>query len=205
MLDAPLRKLIDPPLTRLAAQVARTGVTPNALTGAGMIIGLGVALAIAVGATGLALIGLGINRLLDGLDGAVARAPTGPGRPTAFGGYLDIVADFVLWAILPVGFAIVDPANALAACVLLASFIASGTTFLAYAILAAKLGAETQERGQKSFFHLGGLTEGAETIAFFVIVLIWPGLFVPAAYIFAALVTITAVTRGLETRRRFGT
>lgn len=204
MLDAPLRKLIDPPLNRLARLVARTGISPNTLTGVGFAFGFGAALAVAFGVMGIALICLGVNRLLDGLDGAVARAGKGAGRPTEFGGYLDIVADFVLWAILPVGFAVADPANTLAACVLLASFIASGTTFLAHAILAAKLGVETQERGKKSFFHLGGLTEGAETIAFFVIVLIWPGIFVTAAYIFAALVTITAVTRGLETRRRFG-
>lgn len=203
MLDAAMRKVIDPPLKRLGSIVARTGVTANALTLAGLTIGLFAALAIASSAFGLALLLLLLNRLLDGLDGAVARAGTGAGG-TAFGGYLDIVADFVLWAMLPVGFVIAAPSNAFAATILLASFIASGTTFLAHAILAAKAGEETDARGEKSFFHLGGLTEGTETIGFFVLVLLWPGMFVVLAPIFAAMATLTAFGRVLETRRAFG-
>lgn len=204
MLDAAMRKVIDPPLKRLGSVVARTGVTANALTLAGLAIGVFAALAIALSAFGLALVALLFNRLLDGLDGAVARADTGTSGPTVFGGYLDIVADFLLWAMLPLGFAITDPQNTLAATVLLASFIASGTTFLAHAILAAKAGEETEARGTKSFFHLGGLTEGTETIIFFVLVLLWPGAFVPLAFIFATLATLTAIGRVLETRRAFG-
>lgn len=200
MLDAAMRKIIDPPLKWLGHGVARTGVTANALTLTGLVLGLCAALAIAASAFGLALVALLLNRLLDGLDGAVAQAQ----GPTAFGGYLDIVADFALWAMLPIGFAFADPSNALAAAILLASFIASGTTFLGYAILAAKAGKETEARGKKSFFHLGGITEGTETILFFVLVLLWPDLFVPLASIFAALATLTAFGRFLETRRTFG-
>lgn len=204
MLDAAMRKFVDPPMNRLGSVVARTGVTANALTLAGLVIGFFAAVAIASSAFGLALLALLINRLLDGLDGAVARAERGTSAPTAYGGYLDIVADFLLWAMLPIGFAIVDPSNALAATILLASFIASGTTFLAHAILAAKTGQETAARGKKSFFHLGGLTEGTETIIFFVLVLLWPGQFSTLAYIFAALTTLTALGRVRETRRAFG-
>ena len=135
---------------------------------------------------------------VKGMSGAVYST-------SGYGGYLDIVADLVLWALLPLGFAIADPQNALSAVVLLASFIASGTTFLGYAILAAKTGEETEARGEKSFFHLGGLTEGTETILFFVIVLTWPNLFSILALVFAFLAALTALGRVLEARRSFGT
>lgn len=200
MLDAAARKIIDPPLSWIGERVAPSGLSANAVTLTGLVIGVGAAVAIACHAFGPGLLLLLLNRFLDGLDGAIARA----GTPTAFGGYLDIVADFVLWALLPLGFAVADPQNAFPAAVLLASFIASGTTFLAHAILAAKTGEESEARGKKSFFHLGGLTEGTETIAFFVIVLVWPSVFPVAAFVFATMVTTTAIFRGLETRRTFG-
>lgn len=200
MLDRYARKLIDPPLNALGPVVARTGVPANALTLVGLGIGVGAAVAVAAHTFHLALFLLIANRFLDGLDGAVARVR----RPTEFGGYLDIVSDFLVWALLPLGFVVADPGVAVAAAVLLASFIAAGTTFLAFAILAAKSGDETGARGEKSFFHLGGLTEGAETILFFVIVIAWPGLFAPLAYIFAALVMVTAVSRVYETWRKYG-
>ena len=44
-----------------------------------------------------ALIFLLLNRLADGLDGAVARQTA----PSALGAYIDIVSDFLLWALLP--------------------------------------------------------------------------------------------------------
>lgn len=200
MLDRYARKLIDPPLNALGPMVARTGVSANALTLAGLALGVGAAAAVALHAFHLALFLLLANRFFDGLDGAVARVR----GPTDFGGYLDIVADFFLWALLPLGFVMADPGNAFPAAVLLASFVATGTTFLAYAILAAKGGEKTTVRGEKSFFHLGGLTEGTETIGFFVLVLVWPATFPVLAYIFASLAAITAIMRVSEAWRAYG-
>ena len=197
MIDRFVRPLLDPPLNGMARTLARSGLTANQITLAGLGLGVLAFVALWSGANEFALLLLLLNRLADGLDGALARIK----GPTEFGGYLDIVSDFVLWALLPLGFALLDPANALAAALLLASFIATATTFLAHAILAAKAGEETSVRGKKSFFHLGGLTEGTETIAFFVLVMMWPSLFIPAAFIFAAMATITAFMRVVETHR----
>lgn len=199
MIDRFIRPLIDPPLNAMARALSSSGLKANQVTLAGLGVGLGSVVAVCLDAMGAALILLLLNRLADGLDGALARLK----GPTEFGGYLDIVSDFALWALLPIGFALLDPANALAAAVLLASFIGTGTTFLAHAILAAKAGEESIARGKKSFFHLGGLTEGAETIAFFALVMVWPGLFIPAAFIFAAMAAITALMRVLETHRLY--
>lgn len=199
MLDARLRPLIDPPLNRLGRALAGWGIGANAITVAGMWVGLAAGFAIALGhvAAGLALIL--INRLLDGLDGAVARAT----RMSDFGGYLDIVADFVFYVAVPVGFAALDAANCLPAVMLLASFALTGTSFLAFATMAAKRGLETTAHGRKSFFYYTGLAEGTETIVAFVMMCLWSSHFGQIALFFAALCIATVVQRTLVARAHF--
>ena len=118
MLDALARKMIDPPLNRVGAELARLGVSADAVTLLGLVPGAVAVWAITQGYFTAALILILLNRLADGLDGAVARHS----RLTDFGGYLDIVSDFVFYAAVPMGFAIADPAaNAVPAAVLLVS------------------------------------------------------------------------------------
>ncbi|KZY08553.1 hypothetical protein A3723_12745 [Erythrobacter sp. HI0028] len=191
MFDAKLRPLIDPPLNRLGSALARRGVTANAITFLGLALGLAGAAAISGGyfSAGLGLILA--NRLLDGLDGAVARA----NGPTALGGYFDIVADFAFYVSVPLGFGLVDPANTQAALVLVASFVLTGVSFLAYAVIAAERGARTDAHGRKSFFYSTGLAEGGETIAVFIAFALFPAWFVPLAYAYAALCVLTVFQR----------
>ena len=191
MFDAKLRPLIDPPLNRLGSALARRGVTANAITFLGLALGLAGAAAISVGyfSAGLGLILA--NRLLDGLDGAVARA----NGPTVLGGYFDIVADFAFYVSVPLGFGLVDPANTQAALVLVASFVLTGVSFLAYAVIATERGARTDAHGRKSFFYSTGLAEGGETIAVFIAFALFPAWFVPLAYAYAALCVLTVFQR----------
>ena len=192
MLDARLRRLIDPPLDRLSAPLVARGISANAVTVAGFAIGLGAAAAIAGRAYLLGLALLLLNRLCDGLDGAIARRH----GLTDLGGFLDIVLDFLIYAAVPFAFALADPAaNAPAAAFLIFSFMGTGSTFLAYAIMAAKQGVSTELRGQKSLYYLGGLTEGTETILAFVVACLWPALFPWIALIFGLLCWLTTATR----------
>ncbi|MCB1396232.1 MAG: CDP-alcohol phosphatidyltransferase family protein [Rhodobacteraceae bacterium] len=192
MLDRFVRPLIDPPLNRLGRWLAATGATANAVTLVGLVLGLAGAGAILWGNAMLGLALLLGSRLADGLDGAVARAT----RLSDFGGYFDIVADFVFYAAVPLAFIAVDPArNGLAGAALLAAFYVNAATFLGFAILAAKRDLSTQLRGRKSWYHSGGLMEGTETIAFFVAFCLWPGAFVPVAWAFAGLCLLTAAGR----------
>ncbi|MDO9489538.1 MAG: CDP-alcohol phosphatidyltransferase family protein [Sphingomonadaceae bacterium] len=191
MFDARLRPLIDPPLDAAGRWLAARRVGANALTLTGLVIGLGGAAAAAAGAFGVALALILLNRLLDGLDGAVARVRT----PTDLGGYLDIVADFAFYVAVPVGFGLADPANAVPALLLVASFVLTGTSFLAFAAIAAKRGAETSAHGRKSFFYSTGLAEGGETIAVFVAMCLWPTAFAPLAFGYAALCLLTVLQR----------
>ena len=190
MLDPLMRRLIDPPLKGAAAVWPRR-ISANQITIFGLVLGVGCFLAIATNAMTAALTLLALNRLADGLDGAVARAHT----PSDLGAYLDIVSDFVLWGLLPIGFIILDSNNAIAAAVLLSSFSMSMTVFLAFAIMAEKRGLETDAQGNKNFFYIAGLAEGTETIAFFAIVIIWPGAFIPAAFVYAGIVYLSVIGR----------
>tara|TARA_Y100001001_G_scaffold53227_2_gene49567 strand:+ start:2390 stop:2995 length:606 start_codon:yes stop_codon:yes gene_type:complete len=191
MFDAKLRPLIDPPLNRLGSALARRGVTANAITFLGLALGLAGAAAISGGYFGAGLGLILANRLLDGLDGAVARA----NGPTVLGGYFDIVADFAFYVSVPLGFGLVDSANTQAALVLVASFVLTGVSFLAYAVIAAERGARTDAHGRKSFFYSTGLAEGSETIAVFIAFALFPAWFVPLAYAYAALCVLTVFQR----------
>lgn len=191
MLDARLRPLIDPPLNRMGAALARAGITANALTFTGLVLGLGGAGAIALGHIGWGLALIIANRLLDGLDGAVARVR----GPSDLGGYFDIVADFAFYVSIPLAFGILSAANTLPALVLVASFVLTGVSFLAFAVIAGKRGAQTQAHGKKSFFYSTGIAEGAETIAVFIAMCLAPAWFAPLAYGYAALCAATVFQR----------
>ncbi len=191
MLDAKLRLLIDPPLNRAGAFLAGLGVTANALTFTGLALGLAGAAAVAFGHIGWGLALIIANRLLDGLDGAVARVR----GPSDLGGYFDIVADFAFYVSVPVGFGVLDAANQLPALVLVASFVLTGVSFLAFAVIAAKRGATTEAHGKKSFFYSTGLAEGTETILVFIAMCLFPAWFGPIAYAYAALCVLTVFQR----------
>jgi len=200
MLDAFMRPLIDPVLNRQGRLLARLGVTPNAVTLAGLALGLLSAAVIAMGAPALALAPLLLGRLADGLDGAVARAT----RPSDFGGYLDIVSDFLFYGAVPLGFVWLDPAaNGAAGAFLLTSFYFNGASFLGFAILAEKRRMRTDIRGAKSLYFTGGLLEGTETIAFFVALCLLPQFFSPLAWAFGTLCFVTATSRLILAQRVF--
>ncbi|QFS84974.1 Inner membrane protein YnjF (plasmid) [Roseivivax sp. THAF40] len=192
MLDARIRPLIDPPLDAAGRKLAAIGATPNAVTLAGLALGLLSAGMIAAGLTLWALVPLLASRLADGLDGAVARAS----RKTDFGGYLDIACDFLFYGAVPLAFVLLDPAqNGLAGAFLLAAFYFNGTSFLGFAILAEKRGMETSAQGSKSLYFSNGLLEGTETIVFFVILCLFETHFAALAWVFGTLCYLTATLR----------
>jgi phosphatidylglycerophosphate synthase len=192
VIDAALRPWIDRALGPMAGSLARNGVTADHVTVAGFIVGMAAAGAAALGDFKIALALIVLNRLADGLDGAVARAT----RATDRGGYLDIVLDFVFYASIPLAFAVHDPArNGLAAAALIASFLANGGAFLAYAAIAAKRGMTTTAQGMKSIYYLAGLAEGSETVIVFCAFCLWPDAFSWLAFAFTALCAVSAAGR----------
>ncbi len=192
MLDRAALTLLRPGIAALARALVAAGVRADALTVGGFVLGIAAALAIALGAPRVGLVLLLASRLLDGLDGAVARLT----RPTDRGAFLDIALDFLFYAAIPLAFALADPAaNALAAAVLLAAFIGTGSSFLAFAVMAERRGLKSDLYPSKGLYYLGGLTEGTETIICFALMCVWPANFALFAYAFAALCALTTATR----------
>jgi phosphatidylglycerophosphate synthase len=192
MLDRAALKIVKPLNEKAAALLASRGITADQATLAGFAFGMIAAGMVVAGFTAAAILPLLINRALDGIDGALARRAGATER----GAFLDISLDFVFYGAIPLAFAVLDPAaNAMAAAVLLAAFLATGTSFLAFAVIAEKRGLRSTAYPSKSFYYLGGLTEGTETILCFLAMCLWPQHFAAIAYAYAALCALTAGTR----------
>lgn len=191
MIDAALQPLQQRFLQSPAQLLVQWGVKADQITLFGFLLGVMVVPALAFQAHPLALLFLLLNRLADGLDGAVARIT----EPTDRGAFLDISCDFVFYALFPLGFALADPVNALPAAVLISSFVGTGSSFLAYAVIAAKRGETATAFPKKGLYYLGGLTEGFETILLFVSMCLFPMFFPQLAYFFAVACAITALSR----------
>ena len=201
MIDSHLQPLMRALLLPPARWLRAAGVGADQITLAGFAVGAAGALAIAAGLPGVGLALVLLNRIMDGLDGAVARL----GTPSDRGAFLDIAADFLFYALFALGFAFVDPAtNALPAALLIASFMGTGSSFLAFAAIAARQGRHAEAFAHKGIYYLGGLTEGAETIALFIAVCLWPDWFAPLAVGFSLLCLITTATRWLQGWHAFG-
>ncbi len=192
MFDRALNIALQRPLKNLAGVLVRLGWRADQVTWVGFALGLCAVPLIAIGKTHWALLAMALNRLADGLDGSMARLT----QPTDRGAFLDISLDFLFYASIPLAFALADPqANALAAAVLIYSFIGTAGTFLAFAVLAAKRGISSTAYPGKGFYYLGGLTESFETMLVFTVMCLVPEWFAPLAYGFAALCALTTVTR----------
>lgn len=191
MLDRHLRPLVDPPLQAIADRIAPR-LSADTVTFCGFGLGCLAILAVMTGQFALGLVLLLLNRTADGLDGAVARR----NGVTDLGGYLDIVLDFIIYSGIVFAFAVADPAvNALPAAFLIFSFMGTGASFLAFAVMAAKHELESPEQGTKSLYYLGGLAEGTETIIFLVAVLLWPTGFPLLAWLFGVVCWLTTCGR----------
>ena len=192
MLDAIIRKRIDPPLAVIARHAVKWQISAQTATVSGFVVGLAAAGLVASQLYLPAAVVFLASRFCDGLDGAIARQT----RLTDLGGFLDITLDFIVYAAVVFGFALADPgANALAAAFLTTSFMGPAATFLAYAIFAAKHGITTDIRGSKSLYYLGGLTEGAETILCLTLMCLFPAWFPVIAVVYGVMCWITAGTR----------
>jgi phosphatidylglycerophosphate synthase len=193
MLDKFITPVIKPLLTPIVVLVHKRGITADQLTVAGFLIGLLAVPLLAFECWYSALLAIVLNRILDGLDGALARHAN---QSSSAGGFLDITLDFLFYAAIPLGFIIANPEqNALAGALLLAAFIGTGSSFLAFAIAAEKFKLEKPQFKYKSFYYLNGLTEGTETITLFIAFCIWPQHFASLSTLFAIACAVTIFTR----------
>lgn len=200
MLDRPVRALLERPVNALAAALDRPGITPDGLTVAGLVLGLASAVAAALQLWALALVLWLVSRVIDGLDGALARRRRADGRITGdseAGGFLDITADFVVYGATVLGVALGATAAFDApwqpfAAVLLAYYV-NGAAFLAFSSIAERTGRRIDDGRSLSF--LGRIAEGTETIVVHSLWLILPFWAWQLAIAWAVFVGVSAVQR----------
>ncbi|MGE0880899.1 MAG: CDP-alcohol phosphatidyltransferase family protein [Acidimicrobiia bacterium] len=192
MIDQRLRttkdRWIDPVATRLPAVA-----TPGLVTLLSFVVTLLAAVLAGLGSRWWSLGVWLLGRFLDGLDGAVARYRATQGD---LGGYLDLVADTVGYAAVPlaIAFAQGERGTWIACALLLASFYANAISWTLLAAIAEKRGRGAASYGAKTTVHMPpGLIEGAETIVFYVAMLARPE---QAAELFGAMAVLVTVTIG---------
>lgn len=192
MLDRYAIKAIRWPLTTISALPDKLGITANHITITGFFVGLLALPAIVLHSYWWALAFIILNRIFDGLDGAVARRQ----GISDCGGFLDITLDFLFYSMVPFAFVLSNPqANGVAGAFLIFSFIGTGSSFLSFAVMASKRNIESPVYKQKSLYYIGGLMEGTETIACFVLFCVFPEQFAVIAWIFGSLCWVTTMTR----------
>lgn len=189
MFDARVRRLLAPGLDRVGGRIADLGVPALALTGLGWIAGVGACVAVVGHAWLLALVLWLLNRLLDGLDGPVARR-TGS---TELGGFVDIVADFSIYAGFVLAVGVADAGARLACLALLVAYYVSGTAFLALSSLIERRGGGPDDG--RSLRFVAGLAEGTETVVVYVGICLFPAHAEIIFWFFTAAVAVTAVQR----------
>lgn len=192
MLDRYAIAWLRSPLHHLALRLHGRGISADQVTLWGFVVGLLALPAISLNWYVPGLVLILANRLADGIDGALARIA----GVTDAGGFLDIVLDFLFYSGVIFAFALADPeANSLAAAALICSFVGTGSSFLAYAIMAEKRKLVNITYPHKGFYYLGGLAEGTETILFFVAICLAPALFPWLAWGFAVICLFTTAAR----------
>lgn len=191
MLDRSVRRVVGPAMDVAGRRLAAAGVTAVLVTALGFATGIAAAVAAGAGAWSTALLLWLASRLLDGLDGAVARAR----GPTDLGGWLDIVADFTVYGAFVVGVAVAVPEARLACAVLLATYYVNGSTVLALSSMIERRRLHLGD--ERSVRFSAGLAEGTETIIAHALFCVLPAAAATIAWVFAAMVGFTAARRVL--------
>jgi phosphatidylglycerophosphate synthase len=190
VLDAPVRARLATPLSSVARWAVAAGLGPAAFTAAGLVVGVAACIAAGLAIWPLAL-GLWLgNRTLDGLDGAVARAR---GGGSDLGGFLDFLADFVVYGGFVVGVAIAVPSARVACAALLAAYLLNNVALLSFASLVEKRAMAFGD--ERSLRFTPGLTEGTETVIAYVAFCLLPDHAAVVAWVFCAMVLFTVGQR----------
>lgn len=199
MLDQPLRQVKEAVLMPVARAVSARA-TPTGVTLAGLAVGIASAGAAYAGIHGLALVLWLANRALDGLDGTIARVT---GRQSDLGGYIDILADHVVYAALPFALAFNQQTfDALAALgFLLASFYINAASWMYLAAILEQRQQGAKARGEKTTITMPtGIIEGTETVIFFSLFFLFPAHIAGLFVLMGALVLATTLQRLLWAR-----
>lgn len=197
MFDSPLRRFKDQVGTPLAKRMSR--VSPTFISILGLAVGLIATYAAYKQQYLWSLAFWLLNRVLDGLDGLIARLHQ---RQSDFGGYVDILTDFAIYAALPIGLVVGSPSEQhyLALIFLLAVFYVNTASWMYLAAILEKRAAHTPET-QTTIVMPAGIIGGFESIIAYGIFLLFPAYITILFSVFAVLVFVTTIQRLIWAKR----
>lgn len=166
-------------------------VHPNYVTAVSLVPGVLCAWCAAQGMYGWAVGLWAANRILDGLDGTLARQQ---GSQSDFGGYLDILIDFLVYALIPAGlvWGRPEPENWIALTFLLTVYYVNSASWMYLSSVLEKRGRGANASSEMTTVTMpAGLIEGTETVVAYFLFLLLPNQIVFTFSIFAVLVCIT--------------
>ncbi|MCL4529095.1 MAG: CDP-alcohol phosphatidyltransferase family protein [Chloroflexi bacterium] len=170
MFDTSLRRFKDQIGMPLAKPMNR--ISPMIISMFALVVGLLASYAAFKGQYPLAF-GLWIlNRVLDGLDGLIARLH---GKQSDFGGYADILTDFIIYASLPIGLVAgaASETRYLALAFLLAAFYVNSASWMYLSTILEKRAAHGAGT-QTTITMPSGIIGGFETLVAYGIFLLCP-------------------------------
>jgi phosphatidylglycerophosphate synthase len=171
--DDVLRALKDRALAPLARALG-TAISPTTVSLLSFAAGLAAALLLVRRSYLAALASWWLSRLLDGLDGTLARVQ---GRSSDLGGYLDLLLDFFVYALVPIGLVVGAPsaASLYALGFLLGAFYVNAASWMYLAAILERRGKGAVTSGQATTVATPpGLIAGTETIVFYTLFMLWP-------------------------------
>ncbi len=197
MFDAAVRRLLPPVLVPVAQRLARAGVTPNALSLLGGLIGVGAGVLVAHGFVWVGVTLWLVSRTIDGLDGILARESQ---QSSAFGGYLDITIDMAAYSAMLLGFAAIHPEGGWVWSAILVGYLLVTTTTLALSSALERLHA-TLPDNDRSIQFTPGIAEAGETTLAYLLFALFPAVVAPIAWLWAGVCYATVIQRTLLAKR----
>ncbi len=194
MFDHWLRTLKDRLFAPFAPAIGRL-VHPNVISVLALLAGLAAAVLAAQGRGVPAMGAWAASRILDGLDGSVARAV---GAQSDLGGYLDTLMDFVVYAAVPIGVVLGHPTEATwrSGLFLLASFYVNAASWMYLAAILERRNLGAGVTGERTTVTMPpGIVAGTETVVLYSAILLAPAWAPTLFWIMGALVCLNVVLR----------
>lgn len=202
MFDEALRLFKERVYVPFVKLVAKTGISPTQVT----LLGFAAGLACAWSARDMTQWRMTsffwwLGRILDGLDGSLARYTK---RQSEFGGYVDILCDFCVYSLVPLG--VVHSARMevglagfyILALLLGSYFVNAASLFMLSSLLEKR---QTSSKTELTSVTMPrGLVEGVETMIMYQLFLLFPGSCVQLMTVFFVLVVATILLRLLWAR-----
>jgi len=180
MLDTNARKYVQPLLDAIAQACLKAGIGANALTVAGMLLGVAAALLAAAGLPVAAVAVLWLSGLIDAADGTLARLT----QATPLGAILDITFDRVVEIAMIVALAWRFREARLELLVLAGVIAIAMSLFLS-------IGAAVANRSAKSFHYAPGLGERTEAFICLTLMILDADRLVLWTWVFVAVIVFT--------------